>query len=126
MDRKYIASELLEVAKLVSGASRTPTSALKGGPAGRVMDRYWNVLHDFEDRLDSVVHEYDVAASYRDGKGRQDALKVIKAVKEAKKGLEHVSMKLLDNVFKAENNFVKRYGEPEAYAEAERNKMFPG
>ena len=99
-------------------------AALRDGPAGRVLDRHWNKIHDIQDALESVAHEYDVASSYKGKPGERDALKVMQAFKETLRNLEAVS-KSFDKLYKAEEAFVKKHGEPDDYADKVRSEIYP-
>lgn len=100
-------------------------AALQDAPMGRVLGRYWNTLHDFEQELGSVIHEYDVAASYRDGAGSSDAKKVMEAAKGLRKAVAALASRELEKALKQETAFVRKHGDPESYVEQQRNAMFP-
>lgn len=99
---------------------------LKDGPAGRVLDQYWNEINDIADQLSNVAQEYDVAASYKDNKqGSKAAEEVIKEINSLVRKLETLSSTDFSNLAKKERGFVQKFGTPEEYAEKERSKMFP-
>ena len=102
-------------------------SALSSLPASKFTDKLWNELHDLEAHLDSAAHEYDVAGSYRGGPGERDAKKVMQAIKDTQKQIDQLTRSggAFDKLFKVEQDFAKKYGGPEAYAEAQRDKMYP-
>ncbi len=91
------------------------------------LERRWNDLHDIERELEDVAREYDVAGSYHSGRGRKDALKIRGLIQATVKALEAISMSggLLDTLMSAEMKFVKQYGTPSEYAEAQRDRMYP-
>lgn len=100
------------------------TAALKDGPAGRVLDKYWNILHDLEYDLEKVLQEYDVAMSYRGGPGAKAARLAYEKIDMAKRAVDKVASDLFDDVFRAEDKFVKQFGEPSEYVVQQRNEMF--
>lgn len=93
----------------------------------RVLDKYWNRLHDLENALASAAHEYDVAASFRGGPGERDAKKVMDEIKAVIRRLESVSMSGggLDNLLKADTAFTRKYSTPDEYADKQRDEMYP-
>lgn len=98
---------------------------LKDGPAGRVLDKYWNTLHDLEDGLERAAREYDVATSYSGGPGHRDAKVIRDMALRIKAQLEKVSMRELGKLAYLESAFVKKYGEPSQYASDQSAQMFP-
>lgn len=105
-------------------SSSPKQAALRDGPVGRVLDEFWNSLHDFESSLDIASREYAVAASYS-GEGKRDAEIVHKEAQKVRKMIQDISMKALENLLKTEESFVRKHGDPDSYTVSQRNKMFP-
>lgn len=99
------------------------------GPAGKVLEEYWNTLHDLEHDLEAVIKEYDVAASYRGGPGTRDANLVMDAINKCLTALGKVSSGnspgSFESVMKAEDRFIKAHGDPGDYADQQSREMFP-
>lgn len=98
---------------------------LKDGPAGRILDKYWNTLHDLERELEMVAKDYDEAMSYRGGPGGRSAGVVHTKVVQAKDAVARIADKLFGEVAQAEAKFVKDFGEPGEYVADQSRKMFP-
>lgn len=105
-------------------SSPAKQAALRDGPVGRVLEEFWNTLHDFESALDIASREYAVAASYH-GEGKRDAEIVHKEAQKVRKMIQDISMKALENLLKKEEGFVRKHGDPDSYTVSQRNKMFP-
>lgn len=99
-------------------------AALKDGPVGRVLDKYWNILHDLEYDLEKVLQEYDVAMSYRGGPGAKAARLAYEKIDMTKRAVDKVASGLFDDVLRAEDKFVKQFGEPSEYVAQQRNERF--
>lgn len=106
-------------------SSTDKIASLDEDPVGHVLDQYWNVLHDFETDLEWALGEYEVAASYSGGAGKQDADKVVKEIKNTISALEGISMRQLGKLYDAASNFTRKHGEPSEYVDAQRKSMFP-
>ncbi len=103
----------------------TKEAALQGGPVARVLDKYWNMLHDFEGELKSASRVYDVAASYGGGPGEKDAKKVMKGIQDLAKMVDRLASRELEKAWKLEQDFGKRHGDALDYIEQQRDEMFP-
>lgn len=105
------------------------SAGMLDGPAGKVLEEYWNTIHDIEFELEKVNKEYDIAASYRGGPGERDANLVMDAIHKCLTALEKVSSGnspgSFEAVMKAEDRFIKAHGDPESYADGQRREMFP-
>jgi len=124
---------------LVKAASRLPVGdldrraalglvkkgALRDGPVGEVLDRYWNTIHELESDLTDAINEYDTAASYAGGPGRQDAQAMLKEIQLVINQLEALSTRAFSKLVDAESKFVREHGTPEDYTERMRDEMFP-
>jgi len=100
--------------------------ASSGSAVGRVLDRYWNTLHDFEAELREAAHDYDVVASYVGSDGSDAAAAVRdKAVSVAEALSSLASGRLLSHLGRADMDFVRRHGDPDDYADEQSRKMFP-
>ena len=111
--------------RAVSKEQQGKKASLQDGPVGRVLDKYWNILHDFESELKGAVHEYDSAGSYRGGPGEGDAKKVMKGVQDLAKAIDRLASRDLEKVLKMEQAFMKKHGSPEDYVEQQQSEMFP-
>jgi hypothetical protein len=91
----------------------------------KVLDKRWNDLHDLENELENAAQEFDQAASYAGGAGRQAAQGVLKAVKDAVKAIQALadSGGALDKLAEAERDFVKKFGDPDQYIREQQDKM---
>lgn len=100
------------------------TALLKDGPVGRVLDQYWNTLHDLEADLSKVLGEYDIAASYP-GDAKDDAKAMMKKIEAVQKAIEKITSDSFHDLVQAESKFVGTFGEPDSYAEGQRRSIFP-
>lgn len=111
-------------ARFASGTSRK--AFLSDGPIGRVLEKWWNELHDLEYDLKKTIQDYSSASSYGDGPAVKDAKAVIKQIEDGIQALQKIadSGGVFDDLVKAEEGFTKKYGDPAAYVEQQRAKMF--
>lgn len=103
------------------------TAAGLAGPVLEVLDRYWNTVHDIENRLQQASHEYDVAASYRGGPAERDAKVMMAAINDTMKAISKLadSGGLFDKLAELEQRFKRSHGTPEEYAEKMRDRIYP-
>jgi hypothetical protein len=99
-------------------------AALKDGPAGRVLDKFWNTLHDFEYQLERAIKDYDDAESYSGGPAQRDAYAMVQALDKLVASVNSMSEQMGD-VADQEAAFIKRHGPPAEYVIKQRNQMFP-
>lgn len=102
----------------------TKSAALQDGPLGRVLDNYWNTLHDMEQDLENVASKYDMAGSYGGGPGQREAKYLMDAINRVKADLEKISMRQLGKLAKLESDFIKKFGDPDDYVEGQRDSLF--
>lgn len=121
--RARIASELERLSSRLGG--RTVKAMLDQGPVGRVLLERWNQLHDIEYDLQQTVREYADAEHFLDGPAERDAKEMIKKIEAAVKELEGISKGTFQKLVDAEEAFVKKHGEPSAYADSQRRQNFP-
>lgn len=91
----------------------------------QVLDKRWNDLHDLEYDLEGAAQDFDQAASYAGGEGRQAAQAVLKAVKDAVKAINDLadSGGALDKLAEAERAFVQKFGSPKKYIREQQDRM---
>jgi hypothetical protein len=101
--------------------------ASKSGPATEVLIEHWNRLHDIERSLVDVVREYDAVAAYRGTDASRDAKAMLDSIQEVRKMLQKISMNggAFDQLFEAEEKFVRKYGPPQEYVDARSREMYP-
>ena len=90
-----------------------------------VLDQRWNDLHDLENELEKAGQEFDQAASYAGGDGRQAAQAVLKALQNAVKKIQELADHngALDKLDEAERAFVKEHGAPWKYISEQQDRM---
>jgi hypothetical protein len=120
-------SDVLRIAsELPKGDSRRRQllAVLRDGPVGRVLDKYWNTIHDLEYDLDNALKDYDEAMSYRGKPGEKDAREMFAEIQGIKAMLTRLTQ-AFSGISKGEAEFVKRWGEPTEYAADMRAEIFP-
>jgi hypothetical protein len=100
-------------------------AAIKDGPAGRALWEGWNSMHDIENALESAMHEYDVASSYRGYPGERDAKAMVDRIKSLHRELEDLTMKKFQALVDAEERFIRKHGRPDDYADNVRRQIYP-
>lgn len=108
---------------LIAALSRK--AVLSDGPIGKVLDRYWNVLHDLENDLEKAGRDYDDAASYMGGPAVKAAKDMLKELKKVTDAVEDISLGLFNGLAEGELSFMQDHGDPADYVVEQRNKMFP-
>ena len=93
------------------------------GPVGKVLDKKWNVIHDFEDDLEQVAHSYDVASSYVGKPGEKPALLVLSEIKNVVKKLNELHTEF-QKLYDAEEKFTSQFGHPNKYADQIRSQIY--
>ncbi len=106
-------------------AAAVRTALLEGGPVGRALMKTWNELHDMEYDLKMTLREYGDAAHFSGGPAQHDAQAMIKKIEDVAKQIDHLASHVLTGLTDAEAAFVKKHGEPSAYADDMRKKTFP-
>lgn len=106
-------------------ASQEKSALMTDGPVGRVLHKVWNDVHDIERDLEETTREYDDAAHFGGGPAEHDAKEMIKKIQAAVKDLETLAKTTFNDLLDAETAFVKKHGEPSAYANQMRKKTFP-
>ncbi len=114
---------------LPSGMFSASTHKTAGfeGPAGRILQERWNDLHDLERDLKEVLHKYDAATTYKGGPGERAAEAMVRQVQAVIDAIQKMADDggHFDDLLKAENAFMKQYGDPDNYVVEQRNRMFP-
>ena len=91
------------------------------GPLSKVLNKYWNGLHDLEYDLEQVMQEYDGAASLPSTgtrlRSERDAKNMMKAISSTIKAVKALadSGGAFDKLLSAESDFINKHGPPEAY-----------
>lgn len=111
-----MASELMDISRRVA--------RIDDGPIGKVLDKYWDKIHDLESDLEEAQREYDLASSYH-GNGQQDSEYMKKEIQNIIDTLNGLSMKSFSRLLEKESVYIKKLGTPEKYVEKRRSEIFP-
>lgn len=115
--------DLVKSAAVPTTAS-SKTAAYVSAPVWDVLNETWNVLHDIEYDLGTAASRYDIAASYH-GAGAAEAKRVMNRINELKAELEKISHHSFEEVTRMEQDFVKKFGTPDEFADKSRREIFP-
>ena len=112
MDRKRMS----DIAKRIA--------RIDDGPVGKILDKYWNRMHDMEAELESAKRDYGYATSYPN-EGEDDAEYMMNEIDEVLGAISEITTKKFSHLLEKESMFIKKWNTPESYVKERRTKMFP-
>ena len=95
------------------------------GPAIKVLEKYWNLLHDMERELGESMRDYDDAAHFRAGVAADDAEVIMQTAHKVRQQICALTHESFIKLMEREQAFVVQHGEPKTYADNMRAKVFP-
>jgi hypothetical protein len=101
------------------------TAALSDGPIGRILEKWWDEVHDLEYQLKMADRDYHDAAHFSGRPAEHDAKNLIKMLEGAVRDLEHVTTHVFADLVNTEAAFIKKHGAPDEYSDKMRAEIFP-
>ncbi len=101
-------------------------SASRVGPLTRVLDRWWNQVHDLEAEIEAASKEYQHALSDHDKEGEAGIKAILKAVEDTTKKIRQLTdggNSAFADLQSKEEGFVKKHGLPSEYIQEQQDRM---